>query len=253
MNEEDRDWDGWVPLQADAGCVAIFEPMHGRIGLAQSHPRQMDGSDVYVQLAPGQSCILRTFDRKMEGSRHRYFEAAGPAQEMEGMWMLRFVRGGPELPEAVQTQTLGSWTDLDGDAVKKFSGTACYTITFEGPNGEANAWRLDLGRVCESARVVLNGAELDTLINEPYQLILDTHQLKAENTLEVYVSNLMSNRIADLDRRAVNYKKFYNVNFPPRRRENRGPDGYFNASQWPPQESGLIGPVVLVPLRTKAL
>lgn len=51
-------------------------------------------------------------------------------------------------------------------------------------------------------------------------------------------------------RRGVNYKNFYNVNFPARRRENRGADGYFNASKWPPQESGLIGPVTLMPLES---
>ena len=58
----------------------------------------------------------------------------------------------------------------------------------------------------------------------------------------------MANRIADLDRQNVNWKKFYNVNFPARLRDNRGPDGYFNASKWPPKDSGLIGPVTLVPL-----
>ena len=72
--------------------------------------------------------------------------------------------------------------------------------------------------------------------------------MQKENILEIEVSNLMANRIADMDRRGVNWKKFYNVNFPPRRRENRGPDGLFNASRWLPRESGLIGPVKLVPV-----
>ncbi|UCD49759.1 MAG: hypothetical protein JSW27_19780 [Phycisphaerales bacterium] len=248
-NGEGQAWAGWVPVQAEATSVAIFDPMHGRAGLAQGRQGTTAASEVYVQLAPGQSCILRTFDEAVEGPKAEYFETAGSAREIEGAWTLRFVQGGPDLPATIQTETLGSWTALEGEAVKTFSGTACYTTAFGKPGEDADGWRLDLGRVCDSARVTLNGTELGTLISAPFQIAIPSEQLKAENKLEVYVSNLMANRIADLDRRGVNYKKFYNVNFPPRRRENRGPDGYFNAAQWPPQESGLIGPVVLVPLR----
>ncbi len=95
----------------------------------------------------------------------------------------------------------------------------------------------------------LNGQDLGTFISAPFRIAIRADQFESENTLAVEVSNLMGNRIADLDRRGVNYKKFYNVNFPPRRRENRGPDGYFSAAKWPLQDSGLIGPVTLTPLR----
>jgi hypothetical protein len=67
----------------------------------------------------------------------------------------------------------------------------------------------------------------------------------------VLASNLMANRIADLDRRGVPWKKFYNVNFPPRLAANRGPDGLFSAAKWTPLPSGLVGPVTLTPLRAK--
>jgi hypothetical protein len=96
--------------------------------------------------------------------------------------------------------------------------------------------------------VKLNGKELGTLISPPFRIPILKDQIKKENILEIKVSNLMANRIADLDRQNVNWKKFYNVNFPARNRENRGADGLFNASHWPPRESGLIGPVRLVPI-----
>ena len=64
------------------------------------------------------------------------------------------------------------------------------------------------------------------------------------------VTNQMANRIADLDRRNVPWKRFYNVNFPARLPENRGPDGLFSAARWEPLESGLLGPVTLQPVRT---
>ena len=105
-----------------------------------------------------------------------------------------------------------------------------------------------MGRVAESARVKLNGNELGVLINTPYRIRIPKELLKEQNTLEVAVSNLMTNRIIDLDRRGVNWKKFYNTNMPPRRRENAGPDGLFSAANWTPRESGLIGPVALIPV-----
>ncbi len=66
------------------------------------------------------------------------------------------------------------------------------------------------------------------------------------------MTNRMANRIADLDRRGVPWKKFYNVNFPARRTENRGPDGLFSAARWEPLDSGLLGPVTLQPVRVLA-
>jgi len=58
----------------------------------------------------------------------------------------------------------------------------------------------------------------------------------------------MANRIAWLDKQNVNWKKFYNVNFPARLGENRNERGLFDASDWEPLTSGLIGPVTLTPV-----
>ena len=72
--------------------------------------------------------------------------------------------------------------------------------------------------------------------------------MKENNQLDIEVSNLMANRIADLDRKGIEWKKFYNINFPAKMRENRGKDGLFDASKWEAKESGLIGPVTLTPV-----
>ena len=240
--------DGWIPISANAESVAIFSPMDGKIGLAAMRKSEEGKKQVYLQLDPGQSCILKTFNTQVEGPLYGYTKTKGEPQEIKGTWSVRFVEGGPELPQSVGTEQLGSWTRYDGDAVKKFSGTALYSISFPKPVQKADGWILDLGRVCESAVVILNGRELGTLIGPKFQVRIPEDSLKDKNTLEIKISNLMANRIADLDRQNVNWKKFYNVNFPARLRDNRGPDGYFNASKWPPKDSGLIGPVTLVPL-----
>ena len=62
----------------------------------------------------------------------------------------------------------------------------------------------------------------------------------------------MANRVADLDRRGVPWKKFYNTNFPARLAANRGDGRLFTAAKWTPLPSGLIGPVTFTPLRPSA-
>jgi hypothetical protein len=202
-----------------------------------------------VQLAAGESLVLATHGEGAGGETYPYVEPAGAPQAIEGSWTVRFVRGGPELPGEVTTSTLGSWTNFDAPGTKAFSGTATYAIAFPRPAAAPTAWRLDLGQVRDSARVRLNGQDLGTLIGPGFQLTVDGALLAERNVLEVDVTNQMANRVADLDRRGVPWKKFYNVNFPARLPENRGPDGLFSAAGWEPLESGLLGPVTLQPVR----
>jgi hypothetical protein len=68
------------------------------------------------------------------------------------------------------------------------------------------------------------------------------------NTLEIAVTNLGANRIADLDRRDSSWKRFYNTNYAALRAENRGGDGKFSAAHWKPRASGLLGPVTIAPV-----
>ncbi len=248
LNQTDRPLDEWVALRGAAKSVALFDPMREEKGIAASRQSASGGAEVYLRLAPGESCLLKTLDAMVPGPSFVYYKTAGDSRPLDGKWSVRFVTGGPELPASIETNQLGSWTNFGGEAVKRFSGAAVYTISFAIPEGRADDWLLDLGRVAESARVKLNGDEIGVLINAPYQIRIPKERLREQNTLEVIVSNLMTNRVIDLDRRGVNWKKFYNVNMPARRRENAGPDGLFNAARWEPRESGLIGPVTLTPV-----
>src|SRR5205807_10131069 len=105
---------------------------------------------------------------------------------------------------------------------------------------------LDLGRVCESGRVSLNGRPVGTLWSRPFQVPVAGFLRPGRNTLEVEVTNLAANRIADLDRRGVNWKSFHEINFVNRDYKP------FDASNWPPRDSGLLGPVRLIPVKLKS-
>jgi len=149
------------------------------------------------------------------------------------------------LPAGFETKTLASWTTLGDEEAKAFSGTARYTITFDMPSVDAEEWVLDLGQVCESARVSCNGEYIAALWSRPFRIPVGQALHEGKNILEVEVTNLMANRIADMDRRKINWKKFYNINMPS---IHGGP---LDASRWTPMDSGLLGPVQLIPCHTK--
>jgi hypothetical protein len=243
-NPRDRAIDEWVPVASRAGTMMAFDPMSGRRGRLMVRASEA-GREVYLQIPPDGSLILAESPappREAFGS----YRSSGEPVAVDGPWTVRFVKGGPRVPSERRVDRLVSWTTFgDADA---FSGTASYSATFARPASGDALWQLDLGRVAESARVRLNGRDLATLIGAPYRVVLNSSDLRATNTLEVSVTNLSANRVRDLDVRGVPWKKFYNVNFPARLPENRGPDGLFSAAKWEPLESGLLGPVTLTAL-----
>jgi len=104
---------------------------------------------------------------------------------------------------------------------------------------------IDFGRVAESARVKLNGHDLGILWSGPFVARIAPGIMKPAgevNRLEVEVTNLMANRVIQLDKKMSPWKIFYDINVVD--------IGYkpFDASKWEPLESGLIGPVVLIPV-----
>jgi len=249
VNTSERFVNNWIPISENAKSVIIFNPMHKKNGRAATRTNKAGKTEVYFQLVPGETCILNTLNNAVKAPLYRYVEPTGKPQQIKGTWSVHFNDGGPELPAPVETSELDSWTNFDGEAVKKFSGTAMYRISFQKLEENVEGWLLDLGRVCESAQVRLNGKDMGTFISPPYQVMIDRDLLQENNVLEIKVSNLMANRIADLDRRQIEWKKFYNINFPARERENRNDKGLFDASRWLPGDSGLIGPVTLQPIK----
>ena len=122
-----------------------------------------------------------------------------------------------------------------------FSGTARYTTSFDLSAPPA-ACRLDLGKVANTARVSLNGKALGISWCAPHVIDISESLKPGKNLLEIEVTNLAANRIADLDRRKVPWKQFHEINFVNIDYK------LFDASAWPALDSGLLGPVrLLVP------
>lgn len=238
-----KPFKGRVALARPAASVMIMDPMTGQTGHAagvSSFPAQ---TSVYLQLEPGQSLILRTFDQKqIKGKPWHWYQQGEPA-ELTGTWNVEFIAGGPELPPAYKTDTLESWA-IQGGPAESFAGTARYTLVFDAPDTKADAWQIDLGKVASSARIKLNGQDVGAAISVPYAVQIPAELLKAEgNKLEIEVTNLSANRIRDLDKRGIDWKYFRDINIVNIDYKK------FDASTWDLVDSGLIGPVRLIPLK----
>jgi hypothetical protein len=196
--------------------------------------------EVFLKLLPEASLILRALPAAASGPAWTWHEP-GASHPLAGAWQVAFVQGGPVLPESFTTERLASWTELGGDEARRFAGTARYQLTFDAPAG-GKQYLLDLGRVCQSVRVRLNGKDLGTLFVAPFQVLLPALQ-PSGNLLELEVTNVSANRIRDLDRRKVAWKTFQEINFV---NLDYKP---FDASEWPLYDSGLLGPVSLVEAR----
>ena len=235
--------DGWVTLGVDAESAMFFDPMTGQKG--KTALRKQNGkTEVYMQLQPGESIILKTFTKtKITTDNWAYYQPAGNQTELKDGWEMNFVESEPAIDETFKLQTLGSWTELDNDELKKNMGTARYTIKFNFKKSINQDYRLCLGDVRESARVCVNGKDAGTLFAVPFETNIGQLLINGENTLEIEVTNLPANRIADYDKRGVEWRIFQEINFVSITYK----DVRFDT--WNPVPSGLLGPVTIKELR----
>ncbi len=237
-------FDGWMTLDRPAQSVVAMNALNGSIGVAASRKSAANSTEVHLQLAAGESVILRAFaDKKVEGSAWDYWQPQTPdakTQTLTGSWNVKFIAGGPELLAPLAITNLVSWTEFGDTNAQNFAGTAAYSITFDAPMPAGGPCFLDLGDVRQSARVKLNGRDYGAFILAPFRLAVDNLKPK-DNVLEVEVTGVSANRIRDLDRRGVSWKNFHDINFV---NIDYQP---FNAADWPLTDCGLLGPVTLTP------
>ncbi|GAA1197508.1 glycosyl hydrolase [Prauserella alba] len=226
--------DGWHALGTAAASVAALDPLRDERGRAR-HRRAGRGSQVRLALDPGESIVLRAFEREhISAPGHRTSTPTGRRHDVRGRWTLEFLDGGPHLPPGRSLDTLVSWTEL-GTPEAAFSGTARYSLTFTlAPEDAKRAWVLDLGAVRETARVTVNGEGLGAVWAIPFRIPVDDALRPGHNVLEIEVTNLAANRVRALARGGTL------------------PDNYFMSwrttppAEWDVQPSGLLGPVRLV-------
>ncbi|HKJ78356.1 MAG TPA: glycosyl hydrolase [Prolixibacteraceae bacterium] len=227
--------DKTIQLNTDARSYLIYDPMNGKI----NQPWQQ-GNSVHVQLEPERAVFIRCSDKKENVPEFVYENNSAKSITVEGIWKIRFSKGGPVYPGDISTKKLRSWTEMGDSQTTRFAGTAIYEAEFNW-NKESDKAILNIGEVKDCARVKLNGKDCGVLLGPTYKLKVDNLK-PGKNSLEVGVTNVAANRIRDLDKRDVYWKKFYDINFVNIEYEP------FDASGWEIKEAGLMGPVTLKPV-----
>ncbi len=247
-NQDQKFKNDSIQLSTTAESVQLFDPLHQTKRFINFKKIGKDKIQIPLDLVSGESVFIETFNspQPQRGVKLPQLPsgAGGKTQTiLSGSWQVDFLKGEPTLPKSLKTEKLDSWTVLSTDTMAQyFSGTARYTLNFNALDSQIGktGW-IELGDVRESAVVRLNGITLGTAWSLPFRVpITEGILLKGNNKLEIEVTNLSANRIRYLDKKGVEWRKFYDINFVD---ISYRP---FDASAWQPVSSGLLGEVKLV-------
>jgi hypothetical protein len=196
-----------------------------------------------------------------DGTRRQFSAAEIPhAQELSGPWAVRFApKWGA--PAQARFEQLVSWSSHADPAIKYYSGTAVYSAAFALPRtlleGDRRLY-LDLGRVEVMAEVKINGQRFPWLWKRPYRLDVTAAARAGQNAIEVTVVNLWPNRLIGDEQSAEDSERNPDGTLKRWPRwllaGKPSPTGRYTFTSWRlwkksdlPLESGLLGPVKLIP------
>jgi hypothetical protein len=240
VNNSTNAFNDWITpsRRAISGKSIRWTPLGTE--LSPSEMKQSHGSThVFLFLNPRESIRLQLQDHSpAPTSASITANVYGQPIALTGQWKLEFLSGGPELPKTLDLNQPTPWNNIAERETEAFSGTARYRMLFDAPPDIHGPVEINLGAVHQSARVLLNGLNLGTVISPPYTVLCP--QLQAtDNILEVEITSTAANRIRDLDARRIEWRTFHDINFV---NIDYKP---FDASSWPISPAGLEGPVTI--------
>ncbi len=162
--------------------------------------------------------------------------------ELTRPWKLEFL-SGRGAPATLPIDKLTSWTEFDQPSIKYYSGIARYETTFELPTSwlaKGRGVRIDLGKLWAVGRVRVNGHDAGIQWKPPYRIDVTDWIKAGTNQLVVEVANTWSNRLVG-DTLVPKSQRVCRTNIT-----RSGTPGK-PWKQVPLHESGLLGPVRLLP------
>ena len=244
-----KDITSTVALAVNEKNGIWYNPMTGKY-----HKATIGDKGIEVNLKSGESRILITSDKPVSewklGSKVKVSEkekfAASDSKTIDltaNNWKLSFTEEAPKVGETFNLKGLKSWENLSEKA-KVMMGTGVYETTFKLSKDDAQKqWAIDLGDVRESARVYINNKYVGCAWAVPYILNCKDALNKGKNTIRIEVTNLPANRIAELDRQGVKWRKMKEINVVDIDYKKT------TYEKWTPVASGLNSSVKLVELK----
>ena len=248
LTAEDIEAD--VQLAVDFKRAFFFNPLNAYITPV---PIKVEDHKIHLALRSGESIILQTFDdvpqqqpadllKGLASIYHQTSTAHVQEYPLDGPWTLSFMEEAPKVTETFTLDHPQTWESLS-DETKVTMGTGVYetTITLKKKDlRRAFKWEIDLGDVRESARVYINGEYIGCAWSVPFVLDCMLALKAGKNTIRIEVTNLPANRISELDRKGVKWRKMEEINVVD---INYKKTLYYN---WEPMPSGLNSQVRLL-------
>lgn len=233
-----NDMDAFIPLAVHFKKATWLNPLNGN----KYEAEQKEGK-IHMILKSGESRILVTSNQGTAGNQRqkasKVTDRLPDIDLTQNQWQLSFINDAPKVGETFRFKGLKTWEKLD-NKTRITMGTGVYKTTFKLTKRQAAAhWNINLGDVRESARVYLNGKFIGCAWSVPFVLNCKDALKNGMNTLRIEVTNLPANRISDLDRKGVKWRKFKEINIVDITYHKS------DYSHWGPVPSGLNGTVKL--------
>ncbi|HWS01233.1 MAG TPA: glycosyl hydrolase [Prolixibacteraceae bacterium] len=238
VNHSAVPFDGYLPLNENGKSCLLLDPQSGLTGLARMVTLK-EQTKVRLQLNPGQAMFVMVSGNRLDIQQWKYLSELQRQIPVTGPWELEFTSGGATIPAKTELKALVSWPELPDPNAKNYSGSARYRTNIEIKGNLKGEFILDLGKVCESARVWVNGKDAGILWSIPFTANISGFLKQGINTIEIEVANLMANRIMQMDQQKIPWRNYHEINFV---NIDYKP---FDASAWKPMPSGLLGPVTI--------
>lgn len=239
-----EDVQAWVPLATPAQGAWLFDAVTGKV---QAIPVRLtaDGTaEVHLSLHSGESGILQTTMQELAAQMP--LQEGTPIDLTTQTWTLtptEMTAFGALAPK--QMQGIQPWTNLDS-AWQSARGTARYHTAVQLSRKQmraASGWVLDLGDVRESATVYVNGHKAGTVFAVPYRIDITPYVHAGKNSIDIDVTGLPANYVAEMDRRDIIWRKFKDANIANLK---GGKISYYG--NWDIMPAGLNSTVRLIPL-----
>lgn len=244
------DINAYIPLSVEMKDARWFNPLNG-----EKYKAEFDNNGIKIDLRSGESMILQTYNSPISHNancknaancqngckpRATVSKDMKDTRVLDGKWKLSFINSAPEVTRTWTLDSLRTWETLDDDNAKETMGTGVYTTTIKMNKQDAAAcWMIDLGDVRESARVYVNGKFIGCAWAVPFTLECRNAFKPGDNEIKIEVTNLPANRIAAMDRKGIEWRKFNEINIVDIKYKKTKYD------QWKPVESGLNSNVIL--------
>ena len=236
-----NDMEDDIQLAVDFKTATLFNPLNGDIT-----PATLNNGKIHLALRSGESIIVQTDAAPASTTPAAPYAAALPQSStpqvlpLNGKWTLTFTEEAPKVSGTFTLEQPQTWETLSKEAAVTM-GTGVYTTRLKLNKKQAQQhWTIDLGDVRESARVYINGQFIGCAWSVPFVLDCKNTLKKGDNEIRIEVTNLPANRISELDRQGVKWRKMEEINVVDINYKKTTYEG------WEPMKSGLNSEVKLI-------